>query len=59
MFVENFIDEGSDGDLDVVSCLENVNAVIHVEIALAFDRYFQFVVSAVLASGAAMAKLST
>ncbi len=44
---ENFVDEGSDRDLDVVSCLENVNAVIHVEIALAFDRYFQFVVDKV------------
>jgi hypothetical protein len=47
MFVKDFVDEGSDGDLDVVACLENVDAVIHVEISLAFDRYCQFVVDKV------------
>ena len=47
MFVKDFVDEGSDGDLDIMSCLENVDAIIHVEISLTFDRYFQFVVDEV------------
>ena len=48
--MENYIMsmyKGSDGDLDVVAFLENVDAVLHDEISLAFDRYFQFVVDKV------------
>ena len=50
MFVKDFVDEGSDRDLDVVAGLENVDAVIHVEISLAFDRYCQFVANKPLKS---------
>ncbi len=47
MFLKDFVDEGSYRDLDIVACLENVDAIIHVEISLAFDWYFQFVVDKV------------
>ena len=43
MLLKYFVDEGGDRDLDIVSCLENIDAVIHVEVSLEFDRYFQFV----------------
>ena len=65
MFFKDFIDEGGDGDLDIVSCLENIDAVIHVKVSLAFDRYFQIVVNtikedmAVLSSGVVLAKSLT
>ena len=44
MFYKYLIDERCDGDLDVVACLMNVDAIVHVEIALAFDWYFELVV---------------
>ena len=47
MFLKDFVDEGGDGDFDIVACLENIDAIIHVEISLAFDMYFQFVVNKV------------
>ncbi len=33
-----------DGNFDVVSCLVDVDTIIHIKVALAFDRYRKFVV---------------
>ncbi len=38
MFVAAFLDEGLAGDLDIVSCLSNVDAIEHVKITLPFNR---------------------
>ncbi len=65
VFFEYFINEGFDGDFDVVFCLEDVNAVVHVQIPLLLDGMVSFLLmrsmtmSDVWALGAAIAKLST
>jgi hypothetical protein len=41
---EYLVDERVDGNFDVVSCLVEVDTIIHIEVALAFDRYCKFVV---------------
>ena len=44
MVFKNLIDEQADVDFDVVPCLEDVNLVIHVKVALTFHRNLKFVV---------------
>jgi hypothetical protein len=38
MFLETFVDEGFTRDLDIIPRLRNIYSVIHVEVALAFNR---------------------
>jgi hypothetical protein len=44
MVFKYLIDEQTDGDFDVVSCLEDINPIIHVKVALMFHRNLKFVV---------------
>ncbi len=44
VFFEYLVDERGDGNFDVVSCLVDIDTIIHIEVALAFDRYHNFVV---------------
>ena len=42
---KKLVDKQMDGDFDVVSCLEDVNPVIHVKVALTFHRNLKFVLN--------------
>ncbi len=44
---EYLIDEGFDRELDVVFCLENIHAIVHIKVALSFDRNTELVVNEV------------
>jgi hypothetical protein len=46
-FFEDLNNGGANGNLDVVSCLLDVNAVVHVKVSLPFGWYFKFVVDEV------------
>ncbi len=39
VFLEDFINEGFDVNLDVMTDLVDINTVIHIQVALAFDGY--------------------
>ena len=47
MVFKNLNKERVDIDFNVVPCLEDVNPVIHVEVALTFHRNLKFVVNQV------------
>ncbi len=44
---EYFIDEGFDQELDVVFCLKNIHAILHIQISLSFDRNTELVLDEV------------
>ena len=47
MFDEDFFDEQFDMYLDVVSCLKDIVAIVHVEVTLTFDRLRKFFINEV------------
>jgi hypothetical protein len=47
MLLKHFIDEHFDGDFDVILGLEDINAIVHIQISLAFDGYGEAIIDEV------------